>query len=366
MGYHFTPLASGEITRLGGYFFGTKTVYLWNKDTGALLSQASVTSSNAWSFTDISPVSVTAGTNYVVAAYLGGSGASYRTDITALPRTYGDIIITASAFKTGNGMPLNLRDTKMYGQADIYFTPTGGAINYPPEITSSPVTVGTVGEAYSYDVEAEDINGDTLTYALTTAPSGMTINSSTGLISWTPAAPQEGLNPVTVSVTDGNGGEDTQSFSVNVAAVGGQTPWVSNENGTLYTDRNWTYTLGYHFTPQVNGQITRLGGFFLGTKTVYLWRTDTRELLRQIDISSNYNWNFVDITPVDVQAGVQYTVAAYLAGSGACYRYPTNLFPQTYGDIRIDASCFLTGYGFPTNTRNNRMYGMVDIYFVAE
>ena len=50
--------------------------------------------------------------------------------------------------------------------------------NDAPTITSTPVTTATEDAAYSYDVHATDPDvGDTLTYSLTTAPTGMTINA---------------------------------------------------------------------------------------------------------------------------------------------------------------------------------------------
>ena len=45
---------------------------------------------------------------------------------------------------------------------------------------------GTVGQLYSYDVNAS--GNPTPTYSLTISPSGMTINPTSGLIEWTPVA----------------------------------------------------------------------------------------------------------------------------------------------------------------------------------
>ena len=86
--------------------------------------------------------------------------------------------------------------------------------NQPPQITSTPVTTATNGGAYSYDVEATDPDGDTLTYALPVALAGMTIHSGTGLISWTPVT--TGTFAVEVQVGDGRGGIASQSFTVTV------------------------------------------------------------------------------------------------------------------------------------------------------
>ena len=85
--------------------------------------------------------------------------------------------------------------------------------NSSPIIESDPVTTAKEGTIYTYDVEATDPNGDTLTYSLTTGPTGMTINSNTGVISWTPAA--AGSFEVTVEVSDGSKSK-TQSFTIIV------------------------------------------------------------------------------------------------------------------------------------------------------
>src|SRR5262249_21145636 len=45
------------------------------------------------------------------------------------------------------------------------------------------------GPPYTYQVVAHDADNDPLTYSLTTAPAGMTIDPSVGLIGWTPPGP---------------------------------------------------------------------------------------------------------------------------------------------------------------------------------
>jgi len=90
--------------------------------------------------------------------------------------------------------------------------PFGGG-NHPPVIASSPVTSTTKDELYSYDVNATDIDGDTLVYSLTANPGGMTINSATGLIAWTPTT--SGDFDVTVKISDGEL-IVAQSFTITV------------------------------------------------------------------------------------------------------------------------------------------------------
>lgn len=90
------------------------------------------------------------------------------------------------------------------------FEQTAPPDNRPSEITSAPVTTTVVSQAYSYDVQSTDPDGNVLSYTLTTKPSGMTINTATGVIQWTPTAAQLGSHGVTVRVADAGGLADTR------------------------------------------------------------------------------------------------------------------------------------------------------------
>ncbi|MCP4249844.1 MAG: DUF4082 domain-containing protein, partial [bacterium] len=127
MGYHFTPLVSGQVTELGGLFNGTKVVRLYNNATGTLLAQTTVSAANDWAYAPITPVNVQAGTTYTVAVYLAGTGGSYRYGITTLPQTYGQVRIEGTTYaatsSNPNARPTNTVTTYMYGQADVKFAP---------------------------------------------------------------------------------------------------------------------------------------------------------------------------------------------------------------------------------------------------
>jgi hypothetical protein len=95
-------------------------------------------------------------------------------------------------------------------------------VNDAPVITSKPVTTTRVWGSYTYDVSAKDPDADNkLTYWLTAKPEGMTIDSVTGLIEWTPTSAQAGTYDVLVRVTDSNSvpAWDTQEFSVTVTSL---------------------------------------------------------------------------------------------------------------------------------------------------
>ncbi len=58
-------------------------------------------------------------------------------------------------------------------------------INQAPKITSSPITEVNESQAYNYDVNATDDDNDSLTYSFLQAPSWLSIDSQTGVISGT-------------------------------------------------------------------------------------------------------------------------------------------------------------------------------------
>ena len=86
--------------------------------------------------------------------------------------------------------------------------------NNAPTITSNPITNSLINLLYTYNVEATDTDGDTLIYILTSNPPGMTIDSSTGVISWTPDT--TGDYNVTIKASDGNL-FDTQAFIITIS-----------------------------------------------------------------------------------------------------------------------------------------------------
>src|SRR5690606_12159175 len=87
----------------------------------------------------------------------------------------------------------------------------------PPFINSSAIVTAEEDTDYQYAVEASDNDGDALTYRLAKAPSGMTINSTSGLITWRPSSEQVGDFTVQVEVTDGRGGIAQQQFVLVVS-----------------------------------------------------------------------------------------------------------------------------------------------------
>ncbi len=98
-----------------------------------------------------------------------------------------------------------------------------------PLITSTPLTSAVTGQPYTYDVNATGVPSPTYSL-LGTPPSGMSINTSTGVIQWTPTA----AGPFSVTVEASNAsGVDTQSFTVNVVSSSLVLVWLEGESGSL-------------------------------------------------------------------------------------------------------------------------------------
>jgi len=90
--------------------------------------------------------------------------------------------------------------------------------NIAPVIISTPGTKATVDRLYTYDVQATGYPPPS--FELVAAPPGMTINSTTGLIEWTPVSEDEGDRDVSVSATNSEG-SNIQEFTIEIV---GQSP----------------------------------------------------------------------------------------------------------------------------------------------
>ncbi|MEA5576227.1 putative Ig domain-containing protein [Anabaena sp. UHCC 0451] len=87
--------------------------------------------------------------------------------------------------------------------------------NQNPVISSKPVELTQTGFTYEYDIIAGDVDGDSLTYTLTEAPTGLTIDTF-GRLRWQPKTENEGIYPITIKVDDGRGGIVTQNYNLTV------------------------------------------------------------------------------------------------------------------------------------------------------
>jgi len=111
------------------------------------------------------------------------------------------------------------------------FTWTVGSVNANTVTVTSPGNqTGTVGTAASLQIKATDsASGQTLTYTASGLPAGLSISSSTGLISGTPTT--AGSPSVTVTATDTTGASGSAAFTWTISAAGGCAAQQLIQNG---------------------------------------------------------------------------------------------------------------------------------------
>lgn len=87
--------------------------------------------------------------------------------------------------------------------------------NSPPIFISSPST-RTNGNNYAYQVEANDPDGDSMTFTLKSHPRRMEIDQKTGLIKWDIRKEDKGNHPVEIEVSDDGGAKTSQRYEIKV------------------------------------------------------------------------------------------------------------------------------------------------------
>ena len=156
-----------------------------------------------------------------------------------------------------------------------------------------------------------------------------------------------------------------------------ENPLQSSGLNIVHRPGSWGYMMGYIFTPNVNGTITHIGGYFDGTKTTRLWQYSNGNLLASVSVPDpTYSWTYADITDVSVTAGTKYVVATAINGSGAArirFADGGSSLPNTYGNITINYTCYRSGnYDSDTypswsyEVERNWNFGLSDITFVPD
>jgi hypothetical protein len=111
--------------------------------------------------------------------------------------------------------------------AQQWTLPTGGGGGNTVTVTGPGNQTGTVGTAASLQMHASDsASGQTLTYSASGLPAGLSINSSTGLISGTPTT--AATSTVTVKATDGTGASGSATFTWTINSSGGGSCGTTN------------------------------------------------------------------------------------------------------------------------------------------
>ncbi|HEX4788272.1 MAG TPA: discoidin domain-containing protein [Actinospica sp.] len=139
---------------------------------------------------------------------------------------------------TGSGRYIRVNGTAratQYGYSlwefDVYTGSGGGGTGNTVSVGNPGAQGWTVGTAVNLQISATDsASGQTLTYAATGLPAGVSVNSGTGLISGTPTT--SGSGSATLTVKDGTGAAGTAAFSWTVGTGGGGGTGCTGQSNT--------------------------------------------------------------------------------------------------------------------------------------
>ena len=210
--YSATGLPSGLSVNTGsGLISGTPTAAGTSSVT-VNATNSSGTGSAVVTLTIGSSTGVPVITSATTAGGLVGSGFSYQIIGSHSPTSYGTVglpnslwVNTSTGLISGTLTPVGtstftVTATNSSGTGSAIVTLTVSSTLGVPSITSAMTATGTVGSSFSYQITASN---SPASYSATGLPSGLSVNTGSGLISGTPTA--AGTSSVTVNATNSSG-----------------------------------------------------------------------------------------------------------------------------------------------------------------
>ncbi|MEV6766894.1 M4 family metallopeptidase [Streptomyces sp. NPDC051105] len=225
--------------------------------------------------------------------------------------------------------------TALYGASSAQYAGVANAfagINVGSHVTppTSGVTVtnpgsqsSTVGTAVSLQVSASSTNSGSLTYAASGLPTGLSINSSTGVISGTPTT--AGTYSTTVTVTDSTGATGTASFTWTVSSSGGGGSCTATQllGNAGFESGNTTWTATSGVITNDTGEAAHAGSYKAWLDGYGSTHTDT--LSQSVTIPSgctNTTFTFyLHIDTAETTTSTQYDKLTVAAGSTTLATY---------------------------------------------
>lgn len=382
LGVKFSSSSSGSIT--GVRFWkdsintGTHSASLWSS-AGGLLASATFANETASGWQEVSfpqPVQIAAGTTYV-ASYHNNQSYSASDGYFAAPLTNGPLTAPANAgvyaYSSSVVFPSNTYNADNYW-VDVLFTASQAGV--PPAITSSLTASGTTGTAFSYQITATN---NPTSFKATGLPTGLSVNTTNGLISGTPTA--AGSFSVTISATNASG-TGSATLALTIAAPGSTASLFSpGDTPSIVTVSDpQAVNLGVKFQASTAGTITGVrfykGPQNTGTHIGDLWSASGTLLASGTFTSETASgWQQINFSsPVSITANTTY-IASYHTNVGY-YSVNGNYFAtsHTNGPLTAPSSAASGGNGvylygtansFPNQTYNANNY-WVDVVFKGQ
>lgn len=397
LGMRFTTSQAGVISGIrfykGAQNTGVHTGSLW-ASTGTLLGTLTFTNETAsgWQTAAFaSPISVTAGSAYIVSYHTNGYYSADANYFSA-PVSNGALTAPGTA-QGGNGV-------YRYGSGGVAPTSTYNATNYwvdvifEPGANAAPTAnadggiTGQTGTALQIAAASllqndTDPNGDALSITAVSAPQNGTVSfdAVANIVTFTPAAGYSGPAGFTYAISDGGGGTSSAAVSLSFAAAPQtQSLFAANATpATITVNDSDDVELGMKFSASSNGTVSGMrfykGPQNVGTHTGSLW-SSTGQLLARATFTNETasGWQSVNFaTPVEVTAGTTYVVSYHSQGF---YSANGNYFTSTVtnGPLSAPSSAASGGNGvyaygtasaFPTSSYNASNY-WVDVLFSGQ
>ncbi|PYE47937.1 putative Ig domain-containing protein [Deinococcus yavapaiensis] len=168
---------------------------------------------------------------------------------------------TPSSYGTSN---VTWRVTNASGEFDEK-TVTLSVTATPPSVTVENQSL-TQGQSANFTVTASDSQNLTLTYSLTQGsplPAGLSLDSSTGVVSGTPTT--VGTTNVTFQVTNSGGGTASKAITITVNSASGSLDTTFGSGGKVTTPIGTSGEEAYALVMQPDGKLVAAGATFNGS-----------------------------------------------------------------------------------------------------
>jgi subtilase family serine protease len=225
-------------------------------------------------------------------------------------------------------------------------TPNGTAAFTAGSSSGNTVTVTnpgsqstTTGGSVSLQIHATDSAGAALTYSATGLPTGLSINSSTGLISGT--ASTAGTYNVTVTAQDSTGASGSASFTWTVGSSGGTCSPAQLLGNAGFESGNTTWTATSGVITNDTGEAAHSGSYKAWLDGYGTSHTDT--LSQSVTIPSGCKATFtfyLHIDTAETTTSTQYDKLTVTAGSTTLATYSNLNNASGYAQKSFDLSSF--------------------------